>query len=82
LDEFIKKIKVENIVNRDTLHYVQLIKKLLVENNINLLQCGFKITKNLCKGLKKNFRHPCKIIQSLVFSKLKDTKAMIFDEAK
>lgn len=53
-----------------------------MENNINLLQCGFKVLKNLCKGLKKNFTHPTKAVQSLVYSKLKDTKAMIVDEVQ
>lgn len=49
----------------------------MVDKNINLLACGFKIVKNLCKGLKKNFTHPCKAIQSYVFLKLKDTKSSV-----
>jgi hypothetical protein len=51
----------------------------LSDNNINLLQCGFKVVKNLCNGLKKNFTHPSKVILSLIISKLRDTKAMIVD---
>lgn len=79
LDDFIKKTKVKNIINRDNSHFITLIKRLLSDNNINLLQCGFKVIKNLSKGLKRNFTHPCKVIQSLVFSKLRDSKAMIVD---
>lgn len=82
LDEFIKKTKVKNIINRESSHFITLIKRLLTDNNINLLQCGFKIIKNLSHGLKRNFVHPCKVILSLVFSKLRDTKAMIVDEAQ
>jgi|SRR6218665_2348173 len=67
---------------RDNTHFINLIKRLLADNNINLLQCGFKIIKNLSKGLKKNFAHPCKVILGYVFSKLRDTKAMIVDEAQ
>lgn len=54
----------------------------MTENNINLLQCGFKIVKNLCRGLRKNFAQPCKSFQSSVVIKLKDTKMMIVDEAQ
>lgn len=38
--------------------------------------------KNLAKGLKRNFAHPCKVIISYLFAKLRDTKAMIVDEAQ
>ncbi len=45
-----------------------------------MLQCGFKIVKNLCKGLKKAFAICCKSFLSYVYVKLKDNKAMIVDE--
>ncbi len=79
LDEFIKKTKIKNIMPRESSHYITLIKRLLSDNNINLLQCGFKIVKNLSNGLKKNFTHPCKVILSLIVSKFRDTKAIIVD---
>jgi hypothetical protein len=52
------------------------------DNNINLLQCGFKVIQNLAKGLKKNFIHVAKNILPLVFLKLKDSKTMIVEEAQ
>ena len=82
MDEFIKKTQVNNIVPHENSHYITLIKRLLSENNINLLQCGFKVVKNLCKGLKKNFAHSAKSFCSLAYGKLKDSKAMIVDEAQ
>ena len=80
LDEFIKKIDVKKITPRDVAHYITLIKRLLNDKNINILQCAFKIVKNLSKGLRKNFNHPCKVFQGLVFSKLKDSKSVIVEE--
>lgn len=65
---------------RENSHYGTLLKRLFEDNNINLLQCGFKIVKNLCRGLKKGFSHTCKIFLSSVYLKLKDNKAMIADE--
>ncbi len=56
------------------------MKRLFSDNNINLLQCGFKIVNNLCKGLKRHFSITCKSILSYIFLKLKDTKALIVDE--
>jgi hypothetical protein len=47
------------------------------DNNINLLQCGFKVVKNLCKGLKKHFSIPAKVCLPYVYQKLKDSKSMI-----
>ncbi len=44
------------------------------------MQCGFKIVKNLCKGLKKAFAISCKSFLSYVYLKLKDSKVMIVDE--
>lgn len=82
LDEFIKKTKVKNIVSRDSSQYITLIKRLLTDNNINLLQCGLRVVKNLCSGLKKNFSQPCRAIMSPIFFKLRDTKAMIVDEVQ
>lgn len=79
LEEFIKKTKVKNICPRENSHYITLIKRLLGDNNINLLQCGFRIVKNLSKGLKKGFTHPCKVILSLIISKFRDTKVIIVD---
>eukprot|EP00919_Chromeraceae_sp_WS-2016_P042706 GHVR01101951.1.p1 GENE.GHVR01101951.1~~GHVR01101951.1.p1 ORF type:complete len:140 (+),score=11.79 GHVR01101951.1:2979-3398(+) len=82
LEEFIKRTKASSILPRDNSHYITLIKRLMTDNNINLLQCGFKIMKNLCKGLKKHFHHSAKAIMSFIFVKLKDGKAMIVDEAQ
>lgn len=82
LDDFIKKIQVKNIVPRESSHFITLIKRLLSENNINLLQCGFKVVKNLCRGLKRHFHHSCKVFLGQAYGKLKDSKAMIVDEAQ
>lgn len=68
------------IVPRDVSHLITLIKRLLNDNNINLLQCGFKIMQNLSKGLKKHFGGVCRSVLGLVFGRLKDNKQMIVDE--
>jgi hypothetical protein len=78
LDDFIKKTKVKNILPpKDISHFITLIKRLLAENNINLLLCGFSIAQNLSKGLKKNFSQIAKNISSYIFLKLKDAKPNI-----
>lgn len=82
LDEFIKKTKVPAIVPRENSQYISLIKRLLLDNNINLAQCGFLITQNLSKGLKKNFTLVGKNIQTPIFSKLRDGKAVIVEAAQ
>ena len=58
-----------------------MIKRLLADNNINLLQCGFKIIVNLSKGLKRGFYHVCKTFITPLFSKLRDKKNSIIEEA-
>lgn len=78
LDEFIKKTRVGKILPpRDVSHYITLIKRLISENNINLLLCGFSITQNLSKGLKRHFFIVAKNISPNVFLKLKDAKSSI-----
>jgi hypothetical protein len=67
-------------VPRETSHYITLLKRLFQDNNINLLQCGFKMVKNLCRGLKKAFNVSCKSILSYIYLRLKDNKALIVDE--
>jgi len=44
--------------------------------------CGFQITQNLAKGLKKNFAIVSKNIQSYIFGKLKDAKPGIVEAAQ
>ena len=65
---------------KDTWHFVALIRRIFSENNINILLCGFKIVRNLCRGLGKYFSPQVKSIMSYVYLKLKDTKAQIVDE--
>jgi hypothetical protein len=78
LDEFIKKTRVNNILPpRDVGHLITLIKRLLAENNINLLLCGFSATQNLAKGLKKHFSPVAKNVSTFIFLKLKDAKSNI-----
>jgi hypothetical protein len=77
LDQFIKKTKVPCILPpRESSHFIFLIKKLLTENNINICYCGFYITQNLAKGLRKDFTFIAKNILSEVYGKLKELKAM------
>lgn len=67
---------------RETGHFIFLIKKLLADNNINICYCGFYITQNLSKGLKKDFSHIAKNILNDVYAKIKDLKAMTVDLAQ
>lgn len=78
LDQFIKKTRISSILPpREVGHFITLIKRLLADNNINLLLCGFSITQNLSKGLKRNFSNVAKNISPYIFSKLKDAKPNI-----
>jgi hypothetical protein len=79
LEDFIKKTNVRNIVPRENSHYIGLLKRLFQDNNINLLQCGFKIVKNLCRGLKRTFSLSCKAILPYIYLRLKDNKVLIVD---
>jgi hypothetical protein len=83
LDEFIKKTRVTNILPpRDLSHFITLIKRLLSDNNINLLLCGFSIAQNLSKGLKRHFYIVAKNISTYIFMKLKDAKPAIVEAAQ
>lgn len=80
MDDFIKKTNVKIIVPRENSHYITLLKRLFQDNNINLLLCGFKIVKNLSRGLKKAFSITCKSILPYIYLRLKDNKVLIVDE--
>lgn len=83
LDEFIKKTRVSNILPpREIGHFITLIKRLLSDNNINLLLCGFTITQNLAKGLKRHFSNVAKNVVSNIYAKLKDAKNQIVEAAQ
>lgn len=83
LDEFIKKTRVNNILPpREIAHFITLIKRLLSDNNINLLLCGFTIAQNLAKGLKRHFSNVAKNVVSNIYAKLKDAKSNIVEAAQ
>ena len=83
LDEFIKKTRVSNILPpREIAHFITLIKRLLSDNNINLLLCGFSITQNLAKGLKRHFSNVAKNVSAYIYAKLKDAKSNIVEAAQ
>ena len=52
-------------------------KKLLKENNFNLLEAGIKIAGMMANGLRNNFSGPAKILFEPVFSNLKSQKTFI-----
>ena len=47
-----------------------------------MLQCGFSVTQNLAKGLKRHFYNVAKNISPYIFNKLKDAKATIVEAAQ
>lgn len=82
LDEFIKRTRVPTILYRDSItSYIALLKRLLTDNNINLLLCAFEMIQNLSKGLKRQFSHVAKNIIDELFLKLKDSKPNIVKAA-
>ena len=68
--------------SKETSHMIKLVKRLLADNNINLLLCGFSIAQNLSKGLKRHFRIIGINILGQVFGKLKDSKNNIVEAAQ
>lgn len=50
------------IVNKDHLHLVSFINRLLVDSNLNVMLCGLKLLKNMANGLRKNFNQGAKLV--------------------
>jgi cytoskeleton-associated protein 5 len=51
-----------------------MIKRLLNDNNFNVILTVLKLIATLAKGLQKNFNHSIKILFPLIINKLKEKK--------
>lgn len=81
LEQLIKAAAVPKLAASNFSPLLQLLKQLLSDNNINILQCAIKITIHLSGGLRKNFSGGAKLLSSLLFQKLKDKKQFIVDDS-
>lgn len=82
IDAAVEAFSVPKIVNKDYMHLISFISRLIVDSNFNVNISGFKLLRNMANGLRKNFYHGAKSIYKEILFKLRDKKQMIVDEVQ
>lgn len=86
LEEFHKAANVVKIVpNINSSNFsaiMALLKKLLNDNNINVVLISVKVIGVLAKGLRKNLNQNCKVFFPFLLEKVKDKKTSLVEEVK
>lgn len=83
LDELIGAASVPKISgNNSSYPVLAMIKKVLNDNNVNVMVCGVKVLGLLAKGMRKAFNSAAKSFFSILVAKFKDKKTMVIDETQ
>jgi hypothetical protein len=80
LDDFLISCTVPKIVPSNIYHIIALMKRIIIDPNINVVQSGIKILGQLAKGLRKNFSSAAKIFFPILLGKFKEKKSQIVEE--
>ncbi|EGR33040.1 hypothetical protein IMG5_062950, partial [Ichthyophthirius multifiliis] len=84
LDDIIQAASVPKVISNINNFYpiIQVIKRLLNDNNANVQQASIKLSGVLCKSIRKNFNMASKQLFESVLQKLRDKKTSIIEETK
>lgn len=80
LEEMIAACGVPKVQTANFFPITSLIKKILNDNNVNVMCCGLKLCGLLAKTLRKSFQASAKLLFPLVISRFKEKKAFIIEE--
>lgn len=80
LNELIQAASTPRIAPTNYSPLVSMIKRLLNDNNFNVVVAATKIVGLLAKGLRKNFTGAAKNLVPMILSKFKDKKTILLDE--
>ena len=80
LDDFLIACTVPKLTPSNFYPIIGMLKRILSDPNINVVQSGIKIMGQLSKGLRKNFSSAAKIFFPILLGKFKDKKSQIVDE--
>lgn len=80
LDDFLIACAVPKLIPSNFYPIIGLLKRILSDPNINVVQSGIKILGQLSKGLRKNFSSASKIFFPILLGKFREKKSQIVDE--
>lgn len=80
LKDFVNNVNVGKIANTGHQHMTNMIKKLISDNNINVVIWTLKTLVVLAKGLRKNLADFAKKIFPAIISKFREKKIVIVEE--
>ena len=70
------------ISNSSHFHIIDLLKKILNDNNIVVVTTAVKITGFLVKGLRKHIQNSSKMLFGLILEKFKEKNKLLIDECQ
>lgn len=80
LEEMIAACNVPKVQSASFFAITSLLKKILNDNNVNVMCCGLKLCGLLAKTLRKSFQSSAKLLFPLVLSRFKEKKPFILEE--